>query len=275
MLADERRFQIREILAVQRAVTASELCDRLNVTSATIRRDLAYLEQEGVLVRSYGGAVSRMASTNFQLPYDTSLFTHAEEMRQIASAAEQLVRDGETVFLEGSTALFALARHLAHRSRLTVVTNSIGILCELQGNLGLTVLCTGGELQKDGFCLAGEWAQRCLSEIRLDKAILGVTAIDPEYGISTTNYAEAQIKKVAAKAAKIRIGLAHHANFGLQRLAYVGSVSQVDILITDVGTDSKYREELRNKGVQVVIAEACKENSTLLGHATSKLPSSG
>src|SRR5438477_13018755 len=73
MLAEERRFQIREILTTQRTVSASDLCDRLKVTAATIRRDLAALEKDGVLVRSHGGAVYRTYSTRFQITYDALL----------------------------------------------------------------------------------------------------------------------------------------------------------------------------------------------------------
>src|SRR5438309_6948357 len=173
MLAEERRFQIREILTRQRTVSASELCDRLRVTAATIRRDLAALEQEGLLVRSHGGAVSRMSSTTFQSTYYALLRIENEEKRQIARAAEQFVLEGDTVFLESSTTVFELARRLVPRHRLMVVTNSPTIVCELQRSAGVTVMCTGGDLMKDTFCLLGEWAQRGLSEVRLDKAILG------------------------------------------------------------------------------------------------------
>lgn len=255
MLAEERRFQICEILTAQRTVTASELCEQLKVTAATIRRDLATLEHEGVLVRSHGGAVSRMSSTNFQLSYDALLRSNSEEKRAIARAAEELVLDGDTVFLEGSTTVFELARRLIHRSRLTVVTNSPTIVCELQRSAGVNVLCTGGDLQKDTFYLSGEWAQRALSEIRLDKAILGVSAIDPQYGISTASHAEAQIKKMVTKAAKTRIALADHGKFGKQCFAYVGPVTDIDVLVTDSAIDSKYLKELRECGMQVMIAD--------------------
>ncbi|HXW90047.1 MAG TPA: DeoR/GlpR family DNA-binding transcription regulator [Terriglobales bacterium] len=255
MLAEERRFQIREVLAMQRTVTASDLCDRLRVTAATIRRDLAVLEQEGVLVRSHGGAVSRMSSTNFQPSYSALLRTKSEEKRQIARAAESLVLDGDTVFLEGSTTVFELARRLVHRHRLTVVTNSPTIVCELQRSPGVRVLCSGGDLQKDTFYLCGEWAQRALSEIRLDKAILGISAIDPAYGISTANHAEAQIKKMVSKAAKTRIALADHGKFGMQCFAYVGPITDLNLLVTDSGTDPAYIKALRDCGVQVIVAE--------------------
>lgn len=255
MLAEERRFQIREILVAQRTVAASDLCEKLNVTAATIRRDLAALEHEGVLVRSHGGAVSRMSSTNFQPSYDALLRTNSEEKREIARAAEQLILDGDTIFLEGSTTVFELARHLIHRQRLTVVTNSPTIVCELQRSPGVTVLCTGGDLQKDTFYLSGEWAQRALAEIRLDKAILGVSAIDPQYGVSTASHAEAQIKKIVSKAAKTRIALADHGKFCKQAFAYVGPVTDINILVTDSGTDPKCIKELRDSGLQVIIAQ--------------------
>lgn len=255
MLAEERRFQIREILNAQRTVSAADLCEQLNVTPATIRRDLAALQQQGVLVRSHGGAVSRMSSTNFQPSYNALIHSNSEEKRQIARAAEELILDGDTVFLEGSTTVFELARRLASRHRLTVVTNSPTIVCELQRSSGVTVLCTGGDLQKDTFYLSGQWAQRALSEIRLDKAVLGVSALDPSYGISTASHAEAQIKKMVTHAAKTRIALADHGKFGRQSFAYVGPATDITTLVTDSGTDPAYLKELREAGIQVIVAD--------------------
>jgi DeoR family transcriptional regulator, fructose operon transcriptional repressor len=255
MLAEERRFRIREILATNRTISASELCSTLEVTSATIRRDLAALEQEGVLVRSHGGAVSRMSSTKFQPSYETLARSNSEEKQAIARAAEKLILDGDTVFLEGSTTVLEVAARLHNRNRLTVVTNSHTIVAELQHSAGVTVLCTGGDLQKDTVYFSGEWAQRALSEIRLDKAVLGVSAIDPDYGISTANHAEAQIKKMIVKAAKTRIAVADHSKFGKQSFAYVGPVQEIHTLVTDSRTGSNFIRGLREAGLEVIVAE--------------------
>ena len=255
MLAEERRFRIREMLSARRTVSAAELCESLGVTAATIRRDLATLEHEGVLVRSHGGAVSQMSSTKFQPSYETLARSNSEEKRAIARAAEHLILDGDTVFLEGSTTVYELAARLHSRTRLTVVTNSPTIVCQLQRSAGVTVLCTGGDLQKDTFYFSGEWAQRALSEIRLDKAVLGVSAIDAEYGVSTANHAEAQIKKMIAAAAKVRIALADHSKFGKQSFAFVGPVTDISILVTDNATPVKEIRQLRECGVEVVVAE--------------------
>ncbi len=258
LLAEERRFRIREILSRERTVTASELIRTLDVTAATIRRDLAALEKEGVLVRSHGGAVSRATSTNFQPSYEALGRSNRAEKQAIAREAERLILDGETVFLEGSTTVYELARRLLHRNRLTVITNSPPIVEELQRSQHVSVISTGGELQKDVFYLSGVWAQRALSEIRVDKAVLGVSAIDPSYGISTASQAEAQIKKMILKSARVSIAVADHSKFGNQGFAYVGPITDIDILVTDSAADPQYLRPLREAGVELILADVRK-----------------
>ncbi len=255
VMAEERRFRIREMLSVQRTVSASELRDLLQVTAATVRRDLAVLEKEGVLVRSHGGAVSRSSTTNLQPSYDAMGRNNRVEKQAIAREAERLVLDGETVFLEGSSTVYDLAQRLCHRNRLTVVTNSPPIVFQLQRSPNASVICTGGELRKDEFYLSGVWTEHALSEIRVDRAFLGVSAIDPVYGISTASQAEAQIKRMILKAARVRVALADHSKFGNQSFAYVGPVTDIDIMVTDSGVDTKYIRLLREAGVEVILAD--------------------
>jgi DeoR/GlpR family transcriptional regulator of sugar metabolism len=256
MLADERRFRISEILSQQRTVTASELIDILGVTAATVRRDLADLERKGLLVRSHGGAVSKSPTTNFQPSYDTLGRTNCEEKKAIAAEAAKMILDGDTIFLEGSTTVSEVAPRLQHRNRLTVVTNSPLIICQLQRFPEVNVMCIGGDLQRDVFYLSGVWAQRSLSEIRVDKAFLGVSAIDPAYGMSTASQAEATIKKAIIKSAKMRIALVDHSKFGKQGFAYVGPVSELTTLVTDSGTSSADQQALKDCGVKVVVTGA-------------------
>jgi DeoR family transcriptional regulator, fructose operon transcriptional repressor len=253
LLAEERRFRIREILSRQRTVMASELIRSLGVTAATVRRDLAVLQKEGVLVRSHGGAVSRTSSTSFQPSYDALGRINRAEKQAIAWEAERLILDGEAIFLEGSTTVYELARRLLHR-RLTVITNSPPIIELFQRSQHVSVISTGGELQKDVFYLSGVWAQTALSEIRVDKAVLGVSAIDPAYGVSTASPAEAQIKKMILRAARVSIALADHSKFGNQGFAYVCPITDIDILVTDSATDPKYLNPLRESGLQLIVA---------------------
>ncbi len=256
MLADERRFRIAELLSRHRTVSASELKEALGVTAATIRRDLADLERQGLLVRSHGGAVSKSSTTNFQPSYDTQGRANRDEKQAIAAEAAKMILDGDTVFLEGSTTVSEVAPFLQHYNRLTVVTNSPLIVCQLQRYPGVNVICTGGELQRDLFYLSGAWALRSLSETRVDKAFLGVSGIDPSYGMSTASHAEAAIKKAIIKSAKACIALADHSKFGKQGFAYVGPVAELTTLITDLGTAATDLQAIKNLGVSVIVAGA-------------------
>lgn len=254
VLAEERRFRISEILSQQRTIAAAELTDLLGVTAATIRRDLAALERQGLLVRSHGGAVSRSSNTNFQPSYEALGRSSRDEKQWIAAEAAKFVLDGDTVFLEGSTTVAEMVPRLQNRVRLTVVTNSPLILCQLQKFPNVHVISTGGELQRDIFYLSGVWALRALGEIRVDKAFLGVSAIDPGYGLSTASQTEALIKQAIIRAAKTRIALADHSKFGNQCFAHVGPITDLSRLITDAGTPSTYLQALRDAEVQVIVA---------------------
>jgi DeoR family fructose operon transcriptional repressor len=117
------------------------------------------------------------------------------------------------------------------------------------------VLSTGGELQKDTAYLSGVWAQRALYEIKVDKAFLGVSAIDLEYGISTTRSALAEIKRMIVKAAKRRIALVDHTKFGKQDFVYVGPVTDYQVVVTDSATPQKHVTDLREKGLEVIVAK--------------------
>ncbi|HUO35073.1 MAG TPA: DeoR/GlpR family DNA-binding transcription regulator [Candidatus Acidoferrum sp.] len=255
MLAEERRFRIRELLAMQRSVTASELCDILRVTPATIRRDLAWLEREGVLVRSHGGAVSRSPVVTLQSSSDGVGPSNRAEKEAIAREAERLILDGETVFLDASTTVYEVAKRLGHRNRLTVVTNSAPIVCLLQRSPNVMVICTGGDLQKGAFYLSGPWAQHALSEIQVDKAILGASAIDPACGISTATQAEALLKRMILKAAHVSVAVVDHTKFERREFAQVCPVSDIDILVTDSGTDAKHLGLLREAGLELIVAD--------------------
>lgn len=255
MLPEERRILIRERLATQRTVSAVDLAHDLGAAIATIRRDLAVLEAEGVLVRSHGGAVSKTPTADFQLSYQVLQNSNREEKRAIAAAARPLIVDGEIVFLEGSTTVYELADQLPRHARLTVVTNSPAILNRLAQNAAMTVMSTGGELKKDMNYLCGSWTRDVLSQTRLDKAIVGVSAIDAGYGISTTRPAHGEIKKLLASAARTRIGLIDHSKFGKQSFAYVGAITDLDIVVTSSLAPEAQLEALRSAGIEVIVAQ--------------------
>ena len=255
MLPVERRNYIREQVIKKSTVTAQELSTELGVALITIRRDLVVLEQEGILVRSHGGAVSKRSGIDFQQPHQVLKYLNSEEKLAIATAAKSLVFDGEIVFFEASTTVFELAGLLSKHAHLTAVTNSPLILNKLAECSAMTLMSTGGELHKDVHYLCGSWTRDVLSRTRLDKAILGISAIDPAYGVSCTRPAHAEVKKLLSTVARTRIGLVDHTKFGKESFSFVGPVTDFDIIVTSNLTTKEHIEALRSAGVQVIIAE--------------------
>jgi DeoR/GlpR family transcriptional regulator of sugar metabolism len=169
-----------------------------------------------------------------------------------------MIFDGDTVFLESSTTVFELSRRMGSFNRLTVATNSPPIVCQLQRWAGVHVVCTGGDLQRDQFCLSGIWAQQVLSEIRVDKAVMGITAIDSQYGHTCATQAEAQVKRMLVKAGKQRIGMVDHSKFGRQAFVHIGPITDFTTIITDSGTDPAQIAAMRDAGIEVVVVDVDK-----------------
>ena len=154
-----------------------------------------------------------------------------------------------------STTVQELAKLLRRRTSLTIITNSPATLFQVEYSPGVTVLSVGGNLITGTCYLSGMWAHRVLQEIRVDKVFFGMNALDPAYGISTANNPQAEIKRLLTKISKTRIALADSSKLRKQAFAYVGPVSDLNMLITDSGADPEVVEEIRQAGVEVRIAQ--------------------
>jgi len=174
-----------------------------------------------------------------------------EEKRRIGQETSKLVEEDEVIFLEASTTVLQLARNLKNRRNLTVVTNSLDIACELEENKGINLILTAGNLKRRTHALIGPLAETTLSQMRLDKAFVGISALDISYGITMATMEEAKTRKDIAKASNKLIALCDHSKFGKQNFAYVGRLESIDILITDKGIPDEMRKEMERRGVEV------------------------
>jgi DeoR family transcriptional regulator of aga operon len=153
MRREERFSAILERLADGGSVGVAELAQDLGVASATIRRDLALLEQQRLLARTHGGAVAHAVS--YELPLRYKGVRHAEEKRRIAREAALHVTEGMAVGLTGGTTATEVARALADREGLTIVTNALNIASELAVRPNLKLVVTGGVVRGNSYELSG------------------------------------------------------------------------------------------------------------------------
>jgi len=249
-LAVERWNRIREALKTERVVRVVDLCRRLGVSSATLRRDLEELEARGELYRVHGGAVavdSRLDEPVFEDKAEMA----AREKHRIAEAALRRIASGWTVYLDGGSTVLNLARELRTRKDVVVVTNSLRAAMELAGEGPRTIL-VGGELRRLSQTLVGPLTRYVLDALQFDIAFMGTMGISPDGTITTTEPAEAFTKEWVLGRAHQVVLLADRSKYGKVAFARAGHMKDLDVAITDRGLSAEWRRRLRTWSVQLV-----------------------
>jgi len=256
MLGRERQQKILEEITGKGAATISELSKDFNVSEMTIRRDLTRLEEEGLIKRTYGGALSLDLAT-FEPTFQEKDSINMEEKRKIGAAAVSMINPGDTVFLTTGTSTMQIVENLL-RSRspmnLTVVTNSLNNAYELCKLSNIRLFVIGGEVRKASYAMVMPQIQESVKGIYIDKFFLGVNGISDEYGLTIPNLLEAQLCHLVIQKSRQTIVIADHTKFGKVTFAHIANLDEIDKVITDSGVDEKYVHQLKDKGIEVIIA---------------------
>ena len=251
-LAPQRWEQLRALIRDNGVIRVEDLCRRLEVSPATVRRDLDQLERSGAIRRVHGGAVS-VESRLDEPVFDDKRSLAAREKRCIAEAALEFVEPGDTVYLDGGSTVLELARMLRDRTNLTVVTNSLSAAHELAGR-GPRLIVIGGELRRLSQTMVGPLTRLVLNELHLDKAFMGTIGLALQEGLTTTDPSEAYTKKLVMGQARQVIVLADSSKVGKVSFTSAGSWENVHVLITDKQVDAIFAKTLIEKNIKLVRA---------------------
>jgi DeoR family transcriptional regulator of aga operon len=245
----ERLSVILEQLGGNGSASVDEMARLLGVSGATVRRDLRQLADQHLLVRTHGGAAVQAVS--YELPIRYRSGRRSEQKRRIGSAAAELVPDHGVAGITGGTTTTEVARALASRSDLTVVTNALNIAAELAVRPNLRLVVTGGIARSASFELVGPVAEQTLSGYNLHVAFVGVDGIDSLAGCTTHDDVEARTNAVLVRQARQCVVLADSSKLGKVTFAQICPLSAVDMLITDSDADQARLASLRAAGLDV------------------------
>jgi DeoR family fructose operon transcriptional repressor len=251
-LAPQRHDNLRELIRGSGVIRVEEICSRLGVSPATVRRDLDQLEAAGAIRRVHGGAVSVESRLEEPL-FDDKASIAAREKHSIAKAALQFVAAGDTIYLDGGSTVLEFARLLRERANITVVTNSLRAAHELAGR-GPRLILIGGELRRLSQTMVGPLTRCALQELHMDKAFMGTIGLTLKEGLTTTDPSEAFTKELVMSQARQVILLADSGKAGKISFARAGRLESVHALVTDKALDKKFEKELVKKGIKVVKA---------------------
>lgn len=248
----ERKLKVKEFFAKEEEfIDLNELCKRLNASRSSIRRDLIELEQEGVVRRVHGGAISLQVRDEV-LDFGRLSSSCHEEKIQIGKRAAHSIEDGQTVLLGGGSTVVEVARNLFDRP-IQVITNSIPVAQVFWDCKRVEVTLTGGYLYPRLGVQLGPICERMLSSIAADIVVMGVRGIT-ESGISDTNTLVVESIRAMIKAARKVVIVADHSKFGRNAMVHVANLADIDVVVSDDGLAPEFREMLQNNGVEFVVA---------------------
>lgn len=252
MLAIERRNEILERLQTEKRVLVSELSQFYKVSEETIRRDLEKLENDGLAIKSYGGAVLNEHSI-FDLPFNIRKKKQVEEKQKIADLIADTVRDGEVVMLDASsTAVYVAKALLEKRKKLTVITNSVEIIVGLFDAPEWTVISTGGVSRERSFALHGPNTERIIRSYHVDKAIVSCKGMSLERGFMDSDEQDASCKRAMLQAASERILAVDSSKFGEVAFVQIAEWGDITRLVTDQKPSDQWLRELERMRIQCV-----------------------
>lgn len=189
----------------------------------------------------------------YELPLRYKIARYQHEKVLIAREAASRVGDGASVGLTGGTTTTEVARALAERHQLTVVTNALNIASELAVRPNLKLVVTGGVARDKSYELVGPLAEQSLAGLNLDVVFIGADGVDPSAGLTTHHAMEAHTDHALIERAQRVIAVADSSKVGRVAFARICELERVDEMITDGGGDPGLLEELARTGVEITV----------------------
>jgi DeoR/GlpR family transcriptional regulator of sugar metabolism len=255
LIPAQRRERIQEYLALHKIARTVDLCNMLDASEATVRRDLEWLEQDGILERTHGGAILNQRMIT-EPEYRQRAQHHPEEKHRIGAMAAALIENGDIVFINSGTTTTQVIHQIRNEAEITIFTNNLNAALEM-GEPGFHHYLVGGEYQPRSKSLAGRFAIENLKQVYANKAIFGVDGISLKHGCTVPANAEAEVVRQMIERTMGRIiVVADHSKWGVVSNFQIATIDEIDILVTDEALDRSALASLEERSVESLIAKA-------------------
>lgn len=249
----ERKKKILAAVIEAGSLSVFELSDKLSMSPATIRRDLHDITEEGLLLRTHGGAmkIENPVLTGFS---DKSGVNN-QNKEKIGKEAVELVGDGDTIFLDCGSTVFQMCRYLKKKNNIRVITNSLPIMAELIDIPSISINLIGGELNKSRKAVHGDKAVQHIDSYHAHKAFIGVDGISAENGLTAHSEHESTITAAFIRNAAQTFLLCDSSKVGKDSYIKFGSLAEISSLVTDKELSTGLQDQLVQKGLNVILAD--------------------
>ncbi len=250
----ERREDIVRLIRQARHVRVEELADRFHVSTVTIRSDLNYLNDKGLIIRSRGGAA--IADVFVQrLPLQDKAGANTGKKQIIGKAAANLINNGDSIILDSGTTNQQIARYLQEKQNLVVMTNDLNVANELADIPDISLMMTGGTLQQASRSFYGQQAEESLQNFHFNKLFLSVDSFDLKAGLTSYFDREASLNRTMCRVASEIILVTDSSKFGKKSCHLILPFARFHTLVTDSDIPDQYLCNLQEQGIRVIIAD--------------------
>jgi DeoR family glycerol-3-phosphate regulon repressor len=226
-----RQSEIISLLRANGRVTVEELTALFAVSPQTIRRDLNEMSEARVITRVHGGAI--VASSVQNLAYDARKLVAQQHKRLIGEATARLIADNSSLFINLGTTTEEVAHALSGHSGLLVITNNLNVAMELYRNRSLEVVIAGGNIRSSDGGIVGAAAVDLIRQFRVDTAVIGISAIDTDGTLLDFDIREVNVARSIIDNARRVILVSDSSKFSRSAPARIGTLADIDILVTD------------------------------------------
>lgn len=249
MLAVTRKSKIKEIVLEEKSVIITDLAKRFSVTEETIRRDLKALEDEGFLIRTYGGAFIQDGVEN-DVNVKVRESAYIENKNHIAKQCLSFIHNGDSIFLDASTTALAIA-NLVKDLRITVLTNSLKITNVISECENIRLITIGGVFHAKSSSFLGNNTLSILNKYHVDRAFISCRSLDIKNGITDSNEQSAEVRTLMLDRANEVILIADHSKLDKTSFVKIDDFNKTNKLVIDTTLNQEWKEFLKIKNVDL------------------------
>lgn len=249
MLKEERFKIILDQLKSEQKVTYENLAVELKVSEDTVRRDIDILHKNGLLSKVRGGAIVREKDP---LSFKDRKAFYTDEKNVVALKSQQFIKKGMTIFMDGGTTICAVASFLVSDINIRIVTNNYSLIPVLHQYKNIEIILLGGSYDTELALTYGATTCAQIQGYIADLYLMGTCAIDTQFGVTAVSINDVETKKAMIKSSKMIVSLANGSKLRRTETFKVCNISNVDVIITDLPSDSVELDTFRNSGIQIL-----------------------
>lgn len=258
MNAVERQNRILELVHENGQIAIVNICKYFGVSEMTARRDLNDLDRKGLLRRIHGGAIANLGRS-YEPSFQTRAVKNKKAKTAIGLKAAELVYDGDSIALDVGTTTLEIVAGLKGKRNLTIVTSCLQIATKVVDQISLEIdarlILTGGIVRPRELSMIGPIPEQVYQDLHVDKAFIGIGGLTLEDGLTEYNIEDTQIKRIMIRSAHEKIVVVDGAKFGVTTFASVAPLAAIDKIVTDTSAPMNAVEEIRKRGIEVIIAD--------------------